>query len=112
MSFLSCFCALLALGNAYVFGVPGQNATFDYIVIGGGTGGLTVAMRLAQADKSVAVIEAGGFYEVDNGNVSVIPSLDVAGAGWDPTDFNPLVDWGFVTTPQAVSYRCLVENAD
>ena len=51
------------------FGVPGINATYDYVVIGGGTAGLTIAARLAEdPDVSVAVIEAGGFYQQDNGN--------------------------------------------
>lgn len=51
------------------FGVPGVNATFDYVVVGGGTAGLTIAARLAEdPDVSVAVIEAGGFYQQDNGN--------------------------------------------
>jgi choline dehydrogenase len=51
------------------FGVPGVNATYDYVVIGGGTAGLTIAARLAEdSDVSVAVIEAGGFYQQDNGN--------------------------------------------
>lgn len=51
------------------FGVPGVNATYDYVVIGGGTAGLTIAARLAEdSDLSVAVIEAGGFYQQDNGN--------------------------------------------
>ena len=54
-------------GNS--FGVPGTNATYDYVVIGGGTAGLTIAARLAEdSDVSVAVIEAGGFYQQDNGN--------------------------------------------
>lgn len=50
------------------FGKPGKNASYDYVIVGGGTGGLTIAARLAE-DKniSVAVIEAGGFYQVDNG---------------------------------------------
>ena len=34
----------------------------DYIVVGGGTAGLTIANRLAE-NNTVAVIEAGGFYE-------------------------------------------------
>jgi len=42
------------------FGVPGTNATFDYVVVGGGTGGIAIATRLAQANLSVAIIEAGG----------------------------------------------------
>ena len=51
------------------FGIPGENATFDYVIIGGGTAGLTLATRLAK-DKStsVAVVEAGDFYEKDHGN--------------------------------------------
>lgn len=40
----------------------------------GGTAGLTVGARLAaDSSLSVAVIEAGGFYEIDNGNASVVP---------------------------------------
>lgn len=51
------------------FGVPGVNTTYDYVVIGGGTAGLTIAARLAEdSDVSVAVVEAGGFYQQDNGN--------------------------------------------
>lgn len=51
------------------FGVPGLNATYDYVVIGGGTAGLTIAARLAEdSNVSVAVIEAGGFYQQENGN--------------------------------------------
>ena len=91
------------------FGVPGINATFDYVIVGGGTAGLTIAARLAEDPSlAVAVVEAGGFYEVDNGDLSVIPALAVFGSGSDPRDFQPLIDWGFVTTPQAVS---LVESA-
>lgn len=88
------------------FGVPGINATFDYVIVGGGTAGLTLAARLVEGDPSlaVAVVEAGGFYEVDNGDLSVIPALAVFGSGSDPNDFQPLIDWGFVTTPQAVSF--------
>ena len=104
------------------FGVPGINATYDYVVIGGGTAGLTIAARLAEdSDVSVAVIEAGGFYQQDNGNGryvamilpthntegelltvnSVIPGLCTTQfVGSDPDDTQPLIDWGFVTTPQ------------
>jgi choline dehydrogenase-like flavoprotein len=56
-----------SLGDS--FGVPGKNASYDYVVIGGGTGGLTIAARLAEdRNASVAVIEAGGVYQIDNGN--------------------------------------------
>lgn len=82
------------------FGVPGTNATFDYVIAGGGTGGLALAARLAAADLSVAVIEAGGFYETDNSNYSVVPAYATFFTGGDPADFQPLVDWGISTTPQ------------
>lgn len=89
--------------NGYTFGTPGQSATFDYVIVGGGTAGLTLATRLsASQGLRVAVIEAGGFYEADAGNASVVPAYDVLFAGTSPTDTNPLIDWGFVTTPQAV----------
>ena len=44
------------------FGNPGRNATFHYVVVGGGTAGLAIAYRLAKdGHYSVAVVEAGGF---------------------------------------------------
>ena len=86
------------------FGVP-RNDTFDYVVIGGGTAGLTVAYRLAEANNLVAVVEGGSFYELGNGNISQIPADGVYFAGKDPSDTNPLIDWNFTTTPQAVGLR-------
>jgi choline dehydrogenase len=44
--------------------------------VGGGTAGLTVANRLAK-HNSVAVIEAGGFYEIENANFTQVPGNDV-----------------------------------
>ncbi|CAG8047126.1 unnamed protein product [Penicillium olsonii] len=77
-----------------------QNATYDYVVVGGGNAGLTVAARLAEdSSVSVAVIEAGDFYEVENGNVSQTPAYDTYWTGKDPDDVSS-VDWGFVTSPQ------------
>ncbi len=89
------------LGTA--FGAPGTNATFDYVIVGGGTAGLTIATRLAEDPTiSVAVIEAGGFYELDNGNRSTVPGYANFYTGSDPRNYNPLVDWGFTTVPQTV----------
>jgi choline dehydrogenase-like flavoprotein len=39
---------------------PGQPGEFEYIVVGSGAGGGTVAARLAEANRKVLVIEAGG----------------------------------------------------
>ena len=74
-------------------------------IIGGGTAGLTVAARLAEDPKlSVAVVEGGGFYELDNGNISQIPAYDVQYSGSDPSTIQPTVDWGIVTAPQMVRF--------
>jgi choline oxidase len=42
-----------------------MNAVYDYIVVGGGTSGVVVAVRLAQAGASVCMIEAGPTGERD-----------------------------------------------
>ncbi|OLN95799.1 Versicolorin B synthase 1 [Colletotrichum chlorophyti] len=85
------------------FGYPGRDASYDYIVVGGGTAGLTLASRLAASSASVAVVEAGGFYEVENGNNSVVPLLSLTGIGFiDPSpNFTPqpLMDWSLVSEP-------------
>jgi choline dehydrogenase len=98
---------LYAHGNAgpllgTSFGIPGANATFDYVIVGGGNAGLTIASRLAENQTvSVAVIEAGGFYETDNGNYSIVPGYSSYFTGSDPKDYQPLIDWGFSTQPQS-----------
>ena len=56
---------------------------------------MTVASRLAENPKlTIAVIEAGDFYEKVNGNLSIVP-------GYGGSVSTPAVDWGFKTTPQA-----------
>ncbi|KAL4785575.1 hypothetical protein BJX76DRAFT_366858 [Aspergillus varians] len=73
--------------------------TFDYVVVGGGTAGITLAVRLAEASHRVALIEAGGYYQ-DAWPLAAIPGADVIPVGSDPNSkFG--ADWGFVTTPQA-----------
>jgi choline dehydrogenase len=83
------------------FGVPSINAAYDYVVVGGGTAGLTLAQRLVEQQAgSVAVIEAGTFYELSNGNLSEVPAWAVYWNGNVPSDYQPMADWGYVTTPQ------------
>jgi hypothetical protein len=87
------------LGRTLAHPVPEQSKVYDYVgmchykikpyfphyghrwlihglVVGGGTAGLTIASRLAKF-ASVAVVEAGGFYEQDNGNLSTVPGLSL-----------------------------------
>ncbi|PQE34052.1 choline dehydrogenase protein [Rutstroemia sp. NJR-2017a WRK4] len=83
------------------FAVPG-NATYDYVIIGGGTAGLAIASRLAEF-ASVGVIEAGGDYEQDNGNYSVVPlnsiRMALISSGENYPRY-PLMDWDLVSIPQ------------
>jgi choline dehydrogenase len=73
--------------------------TFDYVIVGGGTAGLVMANRLSESGAyQVAVIEAGGYYELED-PTAVIPGLDVIGVGSSPSDTND-IDWNFVTAPQ------------
>ncbi|KAI1406982.1 glucose-methanol-choline oxidoreductase [Hypoxylon sp. FL1857] len=84
------------------FGIPGVNATYDYVVVGGGNAGLTLASRLVeQKAGSVAVIEAGTFYELSSGNITDVPATAPTWAGSSAQDWQPLADWGYITTPQA-----------
>lgn len=77
-------------------------ADYDYVIVGGGTAGLVLAERLSEdAGVQVAVIEAGPHYEIANPVLSTTPAGDAVFVGADPADTNPLVDWNFVTTPQA-----------
>ena len=88
------------------FGVPGLPSSFDYVIAGGGTAGLALARRLAaNSSFTVAVIEAGDFYEFSNGNLSEIPAEASAFVGSNPTQKNPLLDWYQYTERQAVSIQ-------
>jgi choline dehydrogenase len=64
---------------------------------------LTVAARLAASRASVSVIEAGGFYEIDNGNLSVVPGYAFSDPVLALVEFfppMPLVDWELLSQPQ------------
>ncbi|KAI0364110.1 GMC oxidoreductase [Pilatotrama ljubarskyi] len=69
------------------------NQTFDFVVIGGGTAGLTLAARLSEdPNVSVAVLEAGKAHFNDELVVSV--------QGWMRQFMDPEYDWKFTTVPQ------------
>jgi choline dehydrogenase len=73
------------------------------VVVGGGTAGIAIAARLAENNSnSVAVIEAVGFYEIDNGNISTVPHLGQVYDNAAITTLHdyPSVDWEFETAPQ------------
>lgn len=73
---------------------PPWDATYDYVVIGGGTAGITVASRLAQHGFHVALVEAGGSYEWMH-PISKIPGAATFGIGASISTA-PSVDWKFV----------------
>ncbi|ORY64306.1 uncharacterized protein BCR38DRAFT_458027 [Pseudomassariella vexata] len=88
----------VALGA--VEGTLGVEKSYDYVVVGGGTAGNTIAYRLVEAGFSVAVIEAGLSYELGKPIVGAAPLGDIIGVGSNPLDSIITVDYGFKTTAQ------------
>lgn len=83
------------------FRIPGRDATYDYVVVGGGTAGSVIAAQLTKhSNASVALIEAGSFYELSNGNWSQIPYWSRQWVGAELDEWQPLIDWGLYTEPQ------------
>jgi hypothetical protein len=83
---------------------------FDYVIVGGGPGGLVMANRLSEdPNVFVAVVEGGTWPEDVVGNLTEVPAFngvfDVLAAN---ATFSP-IDWGFITTPQEVGY-CSLPN--
>ncbi|KAE8395053.1 hypothetical protein BDV23DRAFT_169069 [Aspergillus alliaceus] len=70
---------------------------FDYVVVGGGTAGIVIATRLAQRSYTVALVEAGGYYETQS--LAAVPLADIIPVGSDPST-KISIDWGFVTENQ------------
>src|SRR5579864_7994560 len=73
----------------------------EYIVIGSGAGGGTLAARLAQAGHSVVVLEAGGDPRKLKGGDAVNPSVNRLPADYDVPAFhafaseNEAMRWDF-----------------
>jgi hypothetical protein len=83
-------------------GLIGVQATYDYVIVGGGTAGLVMASRLSEnSSLKIAVVEAGTLYEITDPIFSSTPAGDTVFVGASTTDENPLYDWDFVTEPQA-----------
>ncbi|SPJ78300.1 related to alcohol oxidase [Fusarium torulosum] len=70
-----------------------SHLSFDFIVIGGGTAGLAIAARLAEADASytIGVIEAGGLIQDDP---------DISIPGHYGRSLGGSYDWHLETVPQ------------
>lgn len=81
-------------------GTLGVEQEYDYVVVGGGTAGNAVGVRLAEAGYTVAIVEAGLFYELGKPVLGTTPAGDIIGIGSSPLDQIPTVDWGYVTEPQ------------
>lgn len=65
---------------------------FDFIIVGGGTSGLTVANRLSELPNiTVAIIEAGNAQE-NNPNITVIGDYGIS--------FGTSIDWVYLTVNQ------------
>ncbi|KAL4898960.1 hypothetical protein BDW74DRAFT_189644 [Aspergillus multicolor] len=81
------------------YGWPGQS--YDYVIVGGGTAGLAMAHRLSEdGTNSVAVIEAGGFYEIEAGNATEVPMFLFNYFFDNGHVKNPLFDWYQYTEAQ------------
>lgn len=84
-----------------VEGVIGVEKTYDYVVVGGGTAGNAIGVRLAEAGFSVAIIEAGLYYQIGKPVLGSTPAGGIVGIGANPLDSDPIVDWVLTTEPQA-----------
>ncbi|EJD35577.1 alcohol oxidase [Auricularia subglabra TFB-10046 SS5] len=70
-------------------------ATYDFVVIGGGTAGLTIANRLSEnAYMKVAVLEAGP-------NAEHLPEVFIPGLIGTGQSIGGALDWQYTSVPQA-----------
>ncbi|OAV90823.1 hypothetical protein PTTG_02176 [Puccinia triticina 1-1 BBBD Race 1] len=81
-----------------------KRKTYDYVIVGAGTAGMTIAARLAEdPNVRVAVVEAGIDYDLSAVNKLLVdtPASDTVGCGSKPEDnMTDAIDWRFTTEPQ------------
>ncbi len=82
-----------------------KNANAEYIVVGSGAGGGTVAARLAEAGRTVLLLEAGG----DPRDASEQPA-PVPESGGIPNDYDVPVFHGFASENDAIKWDFFVRH--
>ncbi|KAH9457984.1 hypothetical protein MJO29_005111 [Puccinia striiformis f. sp. tritici] len=90
--------------NLRDFGLIFEKETYDYVIVGAGTAGMTIAARLSEdPNVRVAVLEAGIDYELAPEKALIdTPGSDTVGCGSQPYDNRTdAFDWRFSTTPQS-----------
>ena len=81
------------------------NASYEYIVVGSGAGGGTVAARLAEAGKTVLLLEAGGDARLMQGGNKAQKDVNRMPADYDVPAFH-----GFASENEAMSWSFFVRH--
>lgn len=80
---------------------PNWRQTYDYVIVGGGVAGSTLAARLSEdPDVTVLLIEAGSYENPLTDIPFIVPALQ-----------GTAIDWKFKSTPQNRSCLLIKERA-